>query len=377
MPARLDPRALTRELLAFNTINPPGMERACARHLGAMLEAGGFRVAYHEFAEARTSLVAHIGLADGRPPLCFTGHIDIVPLGSARWTRDPFAGETDGDRLYGRGSTDMKSGIAGFVVAALEAAKDLARGPGLVIVITAGEEIGCEGAKHLADHGLLGRAGAIVVAEPTANYPYVGHKGLAWFEVETTGVTAHGSMPELGDNAIVKMAHVIDDLGAFRFPVQSHDVMGRPTLNVGTIHGGLNTNSVPDRATITVDTRTVPGVDHARLCDSLQALLAPRGARVRRIVDTASLYTEPANEWVQQVYEACTPYLDARPTPKTITFSTDGADLKRGFGGGVPAVILGPGEPTLAHQTDEWCSIERIGQSVELFGTLMRSWNGA
>jgi len=377
MPVRLDPRALTRELLAFNTINPPGMERACARHLGAMLEAGGFRVAYHEFAEARTSLVAHIGLADGRPPLCFTGHIDIVPLGSARWTRDPFAGETDGDRLYGRGSTDMKSGIAGFVVAALEAAKDLARGPGLVIVITAGEEIGCEGAKHLADHGLLGRAGAIVVAEPTANYPYIGHKGLAWFEVETTGVTAHGSMPELGDNAIVKMAHVIDDLGAFRFPVQSHDVMGRPTLNVGTIHGGLNTNSVPDRATITVDTRTVPGVDHARLCDSLQALLAPRGARVRRIVDTASLYTEPANEWVQQVYEACTPYLDARPTPKTITFSTDGADLKRGFGGGVPAVILGPGEPTLAHQTDEWCSIERIGQSVELFGTLMRSWNGA
>jgi len=377
MAARPEPRALTRELLAFNTINPPGMERACARHLGALLENAGFRVAYHEFAEGRTSLVAHIGIRDGAPPLCFTGHIDIVPLGASPWKRDPFAGETDGDRLYGRGSTDMKSGIAAFVTAAIELAPDLARGPGLVLVITAGEEVGCEGAKYLADHGLLGRAGAIVVAEPTANYPYIGHKGLAWFEVQTTGVTAHGSMPELGDNAIVKMAHVIDDLAGFRFPVEGHTVMGRPTLNVGTIRGGLNTNSVPDRAAITLDTRTVPGIDHAHLCESLQKLLAPRGAAVRRIVDTASLYTEPANEWVQQVYDACTPYLDGRPTPKTITFSTDGADLKRGFGGGVPAVILGPGEPTLAHQTDEWCSMGRIDQSVELFRTLMRRWNGA
>src|SRR5436190_22129584 len=99
MIARLDPRALTRELLAFNTINPPGMERACARRLGALLEGAGFRTAYHEFAEARTSLVAEIGARAAKPPICFTGHIDTVPLGAAHWTRDAFAGETDGDRL--------------------------------------------------------------------------------------------------------------------------------------------------------------------------------------------------------------------------------------------------------------------------------------
>jgi len=356
MTARLDARALTRELLAFNTINPPGMERACARKLGALLEPAGYSVAYHEFAEARTSLVAQIGVRDDRAPICFTGHIDVVPLGTAPWTHDAFAGETDGDRLYGRGATDMKSGIAAFIVAALELAPELARGPGLVLVITAGEEIGCEGAKYLADHELLDRAGAIVVAEPTANYPYVGHKGLAWFEVETRGVTAHGSMPEVGDNAIVKMAHAIEDLERFRFPVESHAVMGKPTLNVGTIRGGLNTNSVPDRATITVDTRTVPGIEHGHLCKSLAELLAPRGARVRQIVDTPLLYTEPSNPWVQEVFELCAPPGGERPAPKTITFSTDGADLKRGFGG-PPAVILGPGEPQLAHQTDEWCSM--------------------
>jgi succinyl-diaminopimelate desuccinylase len=368
-----DPRALTRELLAFNTINPPGMERACARRLGALLEGAGYRVDYHEFAEARTSLIAQIGGNDARPPICFTGHIDTVPLGAAPWTRDAFAGESDGDRLYGRGSTDMKSGIAAFVAAAVELAPTLARGPGVVLVITAGEEVGCEGARFLADRKLLGRAGAIVVAEPTANYPYVGHKGLAWFEIETKGVTAHGSMPEVGDNAINKMARVIGDLEHFHFPIESHPVMGKPTLNIGTIRGGLNTNSVPDEARITVDTRTVPGIDHVHLCDSLQALLAPRGARVRKIVDTASLYTEPANEWVQEVFEACTPYVGARPQPKTITFSTDGADLKRGFGG-PPAIVVGPGEPTLAHQTDEWCSLNRIEQSVDLFRTLMLRW---
>jgi succinyl-diaminopimelate desuccinylase len=372
----IDPRALTRELLAFNTINPPGMERACASHLGKLLEAAGFRVEMHDFAAGRTSLIARIGGDDARAPICFTGHMDVVPLGAAKWTRDAFAGETDGDRLYGRGSTDMKGGIAAFVAAAVELAPRIASGPGMVLVITAGEEIGCEGARYLADHGLLGRAGAIVVAEPTANYPYVGHKGLAWFEVETRGVTAHGSMPEVGENAIVKMAQVIGDLGSFRFPIDSHAVMGKPTLNVGTISGGLNTNSVPDEARITLDTRTVPGIDHAHLCDSLAALLAPRGARVRKIVDVPALYTEPRDAWVQEVFDACAPFLDGRPQPATITFSTDGADLKRGFGGAVPAVILGPGEPRLAHQTDEWCSMHRIEQSVDLFRTLMRRWCG-
>jgi succinyl-diaminopimelate desuccinylase len=369
----MDPRVLTRELLGFNTINPPGMERACARHIGMLLEEAGFRVDYHEFGEARTSLIATIGGRADKAPLCLTGHIDTVPLGAAPWTHDAFAGETDGDRLYGRGSTDMKGGIGAIVAAAIGLAPHLRGTAGLVLVITAGEEIGCEGARFLADRKLLERAGAIVVAEPTANYPYVGHKGLVWFEIETKGVTAHGSMPEVGENAILQMARVIGDLERFPFPVHSHPVMGKPTYNVGTIQGGLNTNSVPDEARITVDTRTVPGIEHGALCRSLEQLLAPRGARVRKIVDTASLYTDPDNEWIHEVFEVCAPFVGERPVPRTLTYSTDGADLKRGFGG-PPAVVLGPGEPKLAHQTDEWCSMDRIGQSVEIFTTLARRW---
>ncbi len=373
---------LTRELLHFNTINPPGQERDCARHLGRLLEAAGFAVKYHEFAEARTSVIATIGGNQEKPPICFTGHIDIVPLGAAQWRRDPFAGETDGDQLFGRGSTDMKSGIAAFVVAAIQLAPHLQNSPGITLVLTASEEVGCEGAKFLAEQKLLDRAGAIVVAEPTANYPYIGHKGLIWVEIETRGKTAHASMPEQGENAILKMGKVIDALDGFDWQHQCgfdcHHVMGKPTMNIATVHGGLNTNSVPDSVKLTVDMRTVPGIDHVHLCHSIEHLIGNLGT-LRKIVETPPLYSEP-DEWIASVYDMATPFIDARPTPKTIMFSTDGADLKRGYAdsgnGAIPTVILGPGQPELAHQTDEWCSIHRLDQSVEMFTQIMREWNG-
>jgi succinyl-diaminopimelate desuccinylase len=171
-----------------------------------------------------------------------------------------------------------------------------------------------------------------VIAEPTSNYPYIGHKGLAWFEIETHGVTAHGSMPELGENAIVKMAKVIGVLDDFHFPVHSHPVMGEPTMNVGTIRGGLNTNSGPDEARITVDTRTVPGIDHGHLEKSLAALLAPHGAGVRKVVDCASLYTDPATSGSRK-FSRFAPRSSTATHARDDHVLTDGADLKRGFGG--------------------------------------------
>ena len=136
----MDAVSLTQTLLRFRTINPPGDERACSRHLGGLLEPAGFEIAYHEFGEGRTSLVARKGGRADVAPLCFTGHIDTVPLGARPWTRDPFAGEVADGRLYGRGSSDMKSGVAAFAVAALRLADRLPGTPGLVLVVTAGEE---------------------------------------------------------------------------------------------------------------------------------------------------------------------------------------------------------------------------------------------
>src|SRR5712691_13135873 len=109
---------LTRSLLRFDTINPPGRERDCARHAGALLADWGFHVDYHEYAEGRTSVIARAGGSPSKAPLCLTGHLDVVPLGARAWTRDPFEGETDGDKLYGRGSSDMKAGVAAILLAA-------------------------------------------------------------------------------------------------------------------------------------------------------------------------------------------------------------------------------------------------------------------
>src|SRR5262249_48527286 len=256
--------ALTRDLVRVDTINPPGAEAPCVQQVARLLEAAGFELRTYDFAPGRTSLVARIGGRADAPPLCFTGHVDTVPLGGQPWTRDPHAAEIAAGRLYGPGSTDTKSGLAAFVTATIELAPHLARTAGVVLVITAGEETGCDGARHLVSlPGVLGCAGAIVVAEPTGNEPLVGHKGALWLQARTSGVTAHGSMPERGVNAISKAARAVTRLEQFTFDVPPHPVLGRATLNVGTIAGGLNVNSVPDAATIGIDIRTIPRQPHA------------------------------------------------------------------------------------------------------------------
>ncbi|MGB7013381.1 MAG: M20/M25/M40 family metallo-hydrolase, partial [Pseudolabrys sp.] len=141
---------LTQDLVRFKTINPPGAERACAERLASLLESAGFAVDLVPFGEGRAQLVARIGGTAGKSPLGFTGHLDTVPLGAQPWSVDPLAAEIADGRLYGRGSSDMKSGVAAFVTACNELADRLAGTPGVVLFITAGEETGCTGAAALA-----------------------------------------------------------------------------------------------------------------------------------------------------------------------------------------------------------------------------------
>jgi len=194
---------LTQDLVRLRTINPPGDERACAERLASLLEGEGFAVDLTPFGEGRAQLVARIGGASGKPAIGFTGHLDTVSLGAQPWSVDPLAAEIKDGKLYGRGSSDMKSGVAAFVAAGVALAGKLAKTPGVVMYITAGEETGCTGAAAMAREISLPRVGALVVAEPTGNQPLVGHKGALWLEAVTTGVTAHGSMPEKGVNASV------------------------------------------------------------------------------------------------------------------------------------------------------------------------------
>ncbi|HEY7239583.1 MAG TPA: M20 family metallopeptidase [Burkholderiales bacterium] len=370
-----DAVSLTRSLLRFDTVNPPGRERDCARYAGSLLEEWGYRVGYHEHADSRTSVIARLGGSDAKAPLCLTGHLDVVPVGARAWTHDPFSGETDGDRLFGRGASDMKAGVAAILLAARAMAKRLAGTPGVVVVLTAAEEGGCIGSRHLSEQqSLLGKAGAMVVGEPTSNYPLVGHKGSVKFHARFKGVSAHGSMPHLGVNAIYKAARALGRLEAFDFGVPAHPVMGKPTLNVGTIEGGNTVNAVPDSADIGVDIRTVPGMDHAALIRSLQSLMGE--AELDVFSNLGPVWTEPDQEWVQRVFEICKPHVEDRLEPRTAPYMTDAANLLKVYAG-APTVVLGPGEAAMAHQTDEYCSMERIRQSVSIYEALIDDWTRA
>jgi succinyl-diaminopimelate desuccinylase len=366
-----DAVALTRSLLGFDTVNPPGRERDCARYLGAMLQEWGFKVDYHEYADSRTSVVARIGGSDAKAPLCLTGHLDIVPLGARPWTKDPFSGETDGDKLYGRGASDMKAGVAAMLLAARNFSRQARKGAGIVVVLTAAEEGGCIGSRHLAQTQLLGKAGAMVVGEPTSNYPLVGHKGSVKFYAAFKGVGAHGSMPELGVNAIYKAAKALGNLERFDFHVPAHKVMGKPTLNVGTIEGGNTVNAVPDSARIGVDVRTVPGMDHEALLSRLEGLLGD--AEMEVFSNLPPVWTAPDDQWVRRVFEICEPYLGAAPAARTAPYMTDAANLLKVYAG-APTVVLGPGEAAMAHQTDEYCHVERLRQSVEIYEKIIQDW---
>ena len=363
---------LTRELVRIDSMNPPGREHECAHFVGNILQESGLQVTYHEFAEGRTSLVGRLRGTGSKAPLCFAGHIDTVPLGRNEWSKDPFAGEISDGRLYGRGSCDMKAGVAAYIWLAQQLAKLPRPKADIVFIAVAGEETGCQGSAHLARSQILGGAGAVVIAEPTSNYPIVGHRGALWLRAEAKGVTAHGSMPHLGINAIYKAANAIARLERFKFNATPHPLLGAPTLNVGTMRGGMNVNSVPDRAEFTMDIRTIPDQNHRSLMNELQSYLGDE-VSVSPIVDVQGVWTEADESWIQEVFEITAPFLGENPQARGAPYFTDASALKPAFYG-APTVILGPGDMTFAHQTDEYCAVDKIEEAVSIFEAIAQRW---
>ncbi len=376
MPSIPSATEITQDLVRIDTRNPPGREAECARYLGNLLERGGLEVSYHEFGPERTSLVARVVGTGAKAPICFAGHIDVVPLGAKPWTVDPFGAAIVDGKLIERGATDMKSGIAAFVHAGLELARSGGRGAAdMVLVICAGEETGCEGSFHLSKTGALGAAGAIVIGEPTSNYPILGHKGALWLRVETDGVTAHGSMPEVGVNAIYKAARAVTRLEDFGFDAAPHALLGRSTLNVGTMSGGINLNSVPDRAEFTIDIRSLPAQQHEEILAALKRYIGAE-ARIETLVSVDGVATPPDHPWIREIYDLMGPLLGEPMKPRGAPYFTDASALFPAYGK-PPTIILGPGDMTMAHQTDEYCPVADIEQAAGVYQTIARRWCAA
>jgi len=179
-------------------------------------------------------------------------------------------------------------------------------------------------------------------------------------------------MPHLGVNAIYKAAHAIDRLEQFSFKIIPHPLLSAPTLNVGTMKGGMNLNSVPDRAEFTIDIRTIPDQDHGALVNRLQSYLGDEVA-VSTVVDVPGVWTEVDEPWIQEVFELVEPALGEKPQARSAPYFTDASALKPAFGG-APTVILGPGDMKLAHQTDEYCAVDRVEEAANIYEAIARRW---
>ncbi len=360
---------LAQKLVQFPSLNPPGEEKACADYLADLLRRAGLEVELHEFAVGRPSIVARLqGTSDLRP-LVFTGHIDVVPLGEKPWSAPPFAAEIQDGRLIGRGASDMKAGVAAFVIAAIAQAKLGKPRRGITLVVTAGEETGCEGAFHLARIGALGPAELLIVAEPTSNLPIIAHKGSVRLRITAKGKTAHSSMPELGSNAIYKVTEWIRCIEMLGFESNSHPLLGRTTASVTTVFGGQNINSVPDSAGFTVDFRTVPSHDHGELVASIQELCGQEAA-IEVLTDFKGFGTAPDDAAIEPLMDILEKRLGSRPNPAGAPYFTDASALVPGFNN-VATVVIGPGEAAQCHQTDEFCYVDHISAALEIYTALI------
>jgi succinyl-diaminopimelate desuccinylase len=368
---------LTRELLRVDTVNPPGNERAAAEMALAYAKRFGLDGRLALLDDGRANLHLVLPGTGARAPLMYCGHFDTVPLGAAAWTRPPHAAEVDDDGvLWGRGAVDMKGGVAAMLVGMATLARAEVALPGDVHFLgTAGEEVDCAGARAALDSGALDGVANLVIAEPTDLDLVVAHKGALFLELTTYGRAAHGAMPEQGVNAITHMMSLLERLRTLDAELPAHTLLGGATLNVGTIEGGSVVNIVPDRCTARVDVRTVPGIDHPALVARLERLLDELGATLtgfRAGMSVTGDYPPVGTPVDQPLVRAATHVLGTvlgrSPELRGVSYFSDGSILQPVTG--VPTLLCGPGDPNLAHQTDERVDVRALEQAAEIFTML-------
>jgi succinyl-diaminopimelate desuccinylase len=368
---------LTAALVRIDTVNPPGNERAAADLCRKALEPFGATFDEVEPESGRTSLLARVGNGNQRT-LIVNGHLDVVPIDPSAWTHDPFGAEIIGDRMYGRGTTDMKGGIAA-AICALNVLQRAGRQPSCDIVfhLVADEERGgALGAAVLADQGLI-KGDACLVPEPTSLAIGVGERGLLVMDVTTIGTPAHGSQPQNGVSAIEKASKIVLAIHAADFGEAPHDLLGKPTANVGVIAGGSGHNTVSEWCTVTIDRRVLPGYDRDKaVAEITKRIDAIDDADLRYKAEVVT-WGEPSeldrnHAFVGQVRDAVASVLGTSPPVVGMGFTTDARFVRNQAG--VPAVVCGPGDVERAHTNDEWISIEKLAAATAAYAQLYESF---
>lgn len=366
--------SLAQQLVRLDTTNPPGREMPAIALLEERLKAAGFETRVVPYQEDRGHLVARLK-GEGRcPGLLLSGHVDVVPTGELPWKTDPLGGEMIEGRIYGRGACDMKGGMAALVVAAEAIARSGKKPRGdLVLCATSDGENGFRGAEALAKEPLFGGLGGVLIGAPSSLDLYVAQKGALWIEATFRGQTAHAAMPDQGTNAVVAAVDFIARLRQ-NSPVAgpAHPVLGGATLNVGTIHGGVKTNVVPDRCCVSLDMRTVPGVAHETIGRRIQMTLnAVVGSHpgiqgsLKTALDREPVASSAHSPLALAGGQAVRQVMVKTTRPAGTPYLTDGCIWVPALN--LPMVICGPGNRALAHQPNEYVEVLELEQAARIY----------
>ena len=378
------------ELVALPSVNPMGrpvsgpqfLEYRVTEYLERLFERLGLPWQRQTVETQRDNIIARL---DGDVPadkggrlLLFDAHQDTVPVDGM--TIPPWTPQVRDGRLYGRGACDIKGGMTAMLAALARLVEERPAGrPTIVMACTVNEEHGYSGIQALtrlwSEPGASifpRRPDAAVVAEPTSLQVVVAHKGAVRWRCHTHGRAAHSSQPQLGDNAVYKMGPVLAAMQAYAREiaprVAAHRLCGQATLSVGMIHGGLSVNTVPDRCTIEIDRRVVPGeeplaayrqvIDFVRGCPGVPPDIEHEPPYLMG-VPLAEEHNGPLAEQLAAVGRTV---IDTCQT-KGVPYGTNAATIAAS---GVPAVVFGPGSIDQAHTADEWLSLAELSQASEI-----------
>jgi succinyl-diaminopimelate desuccinylase len=350
-------------------------ESAAAAVIAAHFQAHGIDCRVDRWDNARSNVIAHVQTARRRPALLFVGHLDVVGPGEEPWQHPPFEAREDSGRIYGRGTVDMKGAIASVVTAIGEVADSKTTLQGdIVFAGTAGEETDSAGVlRFMQDRAWLPELAGVIIPEPTDLAVVTAHRGLFWLKITTKGKAVHSSMAERGVNAIGSMRRVLDELEHFRIDFEPHPQLGKSTMSVNTISGGEAMNIVPDRCTLGVDVRTLPGQDQEAIRYDFERVLAKLTATVPQFEASlaverwaGAMETDPECAFVKTFCSAVGVNLT-----NAIGFTTDAPHLAPL---GAPIVICGPGNPKLCHETDEFIEIADLRAGADSFQKVIRTF---
>jgi acetylornithine deacetylase len=360
---------LLRQLVAIDSINPdlvPGSagEGEIARFVAKWLERAGVEVVLDEPAPGRPNVVGVVRGSGGGQSLLLNAHMDTVGVFGMERPHDPLI---EGHRLYGRGAYDMKAGLAAILMTAAAARKRSLRGD-LIVTAVMDEEYASLGTSAIVKRW---HADAAIVTEPTELDVCVAHKGFIWFDIETIGRAAHGSRPQLGIDAIVKMGKVLQGLEHLDFTLRSapsHRYLSSGSLHASLIQGGQELSSYPAHCLLSVERRTIPGETQEiaesqiqRILDEIATADPTFKASLKNGMIRDPFEVAEDAPIVQTVHQAAM-QLGCQPKFVGGLGWMDSALLSAA---GIPTVIFGPGGEG-AHAAVEWADLDQLEQSCEI-----------